>query len=396
MAYLSTPQIRPKDRPAVRRFRLPRLSVYLLGQLLGPIAMLTFLITSVIWLTQSLPMLDLVINRGQSAPTFLYLVVLMLPSLLMVILPIAFFFGTLLTLQRLSSDSELVVMGASGFSVRQLATPVLLAAGATMAITYLCALYLMPAGQSALADKVVDIRADIGAALLNEGEFNPLTRGLTVFIRQMSSNGQISGILVHDSRIPDKPITYLAQKGIIAQTPAGTRLILMEGKLEQSNKGGAQLSIMGFTRWPINLDQFASPTHATLRKTSELSLGELLAPQGPGVTQQIRNAYFSEANNRLASPLYCLAFATIAMAAILRGRRQRGPIALRLSVASLAAVALRIAGYGVQGLSQNHPVFCLLYYAIPLIGMLGGIVVLMGYSPSAILARWRHSGAQTA
>lgn len=388
MAYLSTPQI----RPTTRGFRLPRLSVYLLGQLLGPIAMLTFLITSVIWLTNSLPMLDLVINRGQSALTFLYLVVLMLPSLLMVILPIAFFFGTLLTLQRLASDSELVVMGASGFSVRQLAMPVLIAAGGTMALTYLCALYLMPVGQSALADKVVDIRADIGAALLNEGEFNTPAKGLTVFIRQMSSDGQISGILVHDSRVPDKPITYLAQKGIIAQTPAGTRLIMMDGKVEQSAAHGGQLSVLGFSRDTINLDQFASPTHATLRKTSELSLGELLAPRGDGLTPQIRNAYFSEANNRLASPLYCLAFATIAMAAILRGRRQRGPIALRLALASLAAVALRIAGYGVQGLSQNHPAFCILYYAIPLIGMLGGLLVLMGYSPAAILARRRREG----
>ena len=119
--------------PQNRRFRVASLSVYLLGQLLGPIAMLSFLITSVVWLTQSLPMLDLVINRGQSALTFIYLVILMLPSLLLVIMPIAFFFGTLLTLQRLSADSELVVMGSCGFSVRQLAMPVLAAAGIVMA-----------------------------------------------------------------------------------------------------------------------------------------------------------------------------------------------------------------------------------------------------------------------
>ena len=58
----------------------------------------------------------------------------------------------------------------------------------------------MPAGQRALNDKVLDIRADIGAALLNEGEFNPPAPGLTVFIRQLGNDGQIRGILVHDSR----------------------------------------------------------------------------------------------------------------------------------------------------------------------------------------------------
>ncbi len=105
-----------------------RLSWYVLGQLLGPVALLTLLMTCVILLTQSLQLLDLVINRGQSAPTFVYLTVLILPGLLVIILPIAFFFGTLFTLSRLNGDSELVVMASAGYSQRQLAVPVFAAA----------------------------------------------------------------------------------------------------------------------------------------------------------------------------------------------------------------------------------------------------------------------------
>ena len=70
------------QRPA-RGF--PRLSFYVLGQLLGPVAMLTLLLTGVIWLVNILPLLDLVINRGQSAPTFFYLILLLLPTLLVII-----------------------------------------------------------------------------------------------------------------------------------------------------------------------------------------------------------------------------------------------------------------------------------------------------------------------
>jgi len=134
--------------PAGRRsLRPPRLSFYILRQLLGPVALLTLLMTGVIWLVSILPLLDLVINRGQSAPTFLYLIMLLLPQLLMIILPIAFFFAALLTLQRLSGDSELVVMASAGYSLRQLAAPVLAAAAIVMVLTYACALWLMPAGQ---------------------------------------------------------------------------------------------------------------------------------------------------------------------------------------------------------------------------------------------------------
>src|SRR6201996_2709603 len=150
---------------AVRwRPRVLHLSGYVLGQLLGPVALLTLLMTCVIWLTQFPRLLDLVINRGQSAPTFIYLTLLLLPTLLVIILPIAFFFGTLFTLSRLNGDSELVVMASAGYSQRQLATPVFLAAAIVMVVTWLCALWLMPLGERALSAKEVDIRADIGAA----------------------------------------------------------------------------------------------------------------------------------------------------------------------------------------------------------------------------------------
>src|SRR6185437_1522922 len=189
----SGPQNSGSGTAEPRRFgvKLPQLSWYVLGQIVGPVALLALLMTCVILLTQSLRLLDLVINRGQSAPTFLYLTILLLPTLVAIILPIAFFFGTLFTLSRLNGDSELVVMASAGFSQRQLAMPVFLAAAIVMTITWACALWLMPLGQRALAAKEVDISADIGAALLNAGEFETPAKGLTVFIHQISSNGQI-------------------------------------------------------------------------------------------------------------------------------------------------------------------------------------------------------------
>ena len=380
-----------QEQPRRELTKLPQLSWYVLGQILGPVALLTLLMTCVILLTQSLRLLDLVINRGQSAPTFVYLTVLILPGLLVIILPIAFFFGTLFTLSRLNGDSELVVMASAGYSQRQLAMPVFIAALLVMVLTWTCALWLNPAGQRALNAKVLDIRADIGAALLNEGEFNPPAPGLTVFIRQLSSDGQIKGILVHDSRDVKRPVTYLAERGVLAQTPQGARLIMLDGTVEQSAQGGSQWSVLKFQRDVFDLDQFAGPARANLRQTNERFLSELLHPTDPALTDRIRNAYLAEAHNRISQPLYCLAFAMIALATILRGRRQRGALAIRLTIAALAAAAVRIAGYGVAGPASNHPALISLFYIIPLLGAGLALAVLMGYSPSAILARRRTS-----
>jgi lipopolysaccharide export system permease protein len=375
----------------------PSLSRYLLGQLLGPVAILTLLLTGVIWLVNSLQFLDLVINRGQSAPTFLYLILLLLPSLLMLIMPIAYFFATLFTLQRLQSDSELVVMASAGFSLRQLAMPVLAAAGIVMVLTCASALYLAPLGQRALRDKVLDIRADMAGALLNEGDFNTPSQGLTVFIRRLGSNGEIRGILVHDNRDKLRPITYLAEKGVLAQTPAGTRLIMLDGTIETSGQGGKQLQVLHFQSDTINLDQFSGPARSTLRKIQERYLDELFwPPEKDGVTQKIRNQFFAEAHNRLSMPLYCIAFALIALAAVTRGRRQRGSVALRLTGASFAASGLRIAGYGIMGMAQRNPPLVALFYLLPALGAAGAIAVLAGYSPRALLARWKLSKMQGA
>ncbi len=384
----------PQDRDRKRPVRLPRLSFYILGQLLGPVALLTFLLTSVIWLVSSLQYLDLVINRGQSALIFLYLILLVLPTILATIMPIAFFFATLITLQRLQGDSELTAMTSAGYSPRQLAMPVLAAAAIVMALTYACVLYLAPAGQRALRDKVVDIRADMAGALLNEGEFNTSQPGLTVFIRRLGSNGEIRDILVHDNRDRARPVTYIAEKGVLAQTPAGTRLILMDETIETSARGGQQLQVLHSESHIINLDQFSGPARYTLRKIQERFLDELFwPPEHEGVTPRTRDQFFAEGHYRITQPLDCIAFALIALAAVMRGRRQRGSVALRLTIASLVAAGLRIASYGVMGMAQRNPPLVALFYLLPALGTAGAIAVLAGYAPGPLLARLRANAS---
>ncbi len=368
---------------------MPRLSLYVLRQLVGPVVLFVFILTSVIWLSQSLRLLDLVINRGQSAPVFVYLTLLMIPSLMIIILPIAFFAGTLFGLHKLNADSELVVMSASGYSRWQLAAPVLALAGVVIVLTYFCTLYLSPETQRLMKDKVLDIRADIGAAMLSEGSFNTPATGLTVFIRELSSDGHIRGILVHDGRVQKHPITYLAESGMLAQTPGGARLIMKDGTIEQSGQAGAQLSVLRFKRYVFDLDQFSGQAQEPERETSERFLPELFWPvfKTPPAPR-VRNIFLAEGHNRLAAPLYPLAFAFIALAAVTRGRRGRGAYALRLAGASVAAGVLRILGYGAQGMVARDPSLTFLLYLIPLLGAAVAAAEVMAFDTSSFLRRF--------
>jgi len=356
-----------------------RLTFYIMQQIIGPFALFTLLLTSVVWLTQALGMLDLVISRGQSAVIFVQLTGLIIPTLLVIILPISFFAAALYALHKLNNDSELVVMWAAGVSRFQLATPVLLTALGVMLLTYACGLYFMPAGQRALREKVFEIRADIGAAILQEGAFTAPSAGLTVFIRELGTGGQIHGILVHDSRNAQQPITYLAESGIVAQTPEGARLIMENGNIQRSNDSGARLSMLRFDRYVFNLDQFAGPPSATEREASERYISELFYPETSGAGQETRrNLYWAEGHDRLSSPLYCIAFALIALAATATGHLGRSSYAMRITGGAILAAALRMIGFGAQGIAARNPAVNVVLYLLPLTGIVLGALLVAG------------------
>ncbi|HEY2070057.1 MAG TPA: LPS export ABC transporter permease LptF [Rhizomicrobium sp.] len=367
---------------------MSRLSIYVLRQLAGPILLFAFLLTCVIWLSQSLKLLDLVINRNQSAPTFIYLTLLILPGLLVVILPLAYFAGTLYGLHRMNSESELVVMQAAGYSRAQMAVPVLTLAVMMMLLVLANSLYLMPLSQRTMKGEVLNIRADIGAAILNEGDFNTPINGLTVFIRELEADGSFKGILVHDSRDEKHAKTYIAKSGALAQTPGGARLVMVDGAVEESRLGGAQLSVLKFKHYIFPLDQFGGGQQEQNLETSERYLPELLWPKFQGKPNpKLARIYLAEAHNRLSAPLYCLAFAMIALAAVTRGRRARGAYALRLTVASILAAALRLGGYLAQGAAARNTELCVLLYLLPLAGMAGAMIDL-GENPFSSLLQW--------
>lgn len=364
---------------------------YILRQIIGPFLLFTVILTLVIWMTQSLRLLDVVINRGQSAGLFAWLTMLMLPSLLVVIVPIAFFGAALFVLSRLNTDSELVVMWSSGISRLQTALPVLCAALVAMAITYACSLYLMPLGQRDMNEKLFDIRADIGAAILREGTFNSPSNGLTVFIRDITPRGEIRGILVHDNRQPQHPSTYLAESGVLAQTPNGPRLIMINGHIERSEQGGARLSLLKFDRYVFDLDQFGGPQRAADRDASEHYLSDLLHPP-PDLSGRQRAGFLAEAHNRITAPLYCIAFALIALVATGKGPMTRGGYALRLTVAALLGTCLRLLGYMAQGAAARNTEMMFLLYVLPIAGTLLAATALMEIRLPALFQYGARSG----
>ena len=251
---------------------------YVLRQLAGATLYVTLALAGVVWLSQSLRFVDLIINRGLSFLTFLHLTLLLVPVFLSLLLPIAVFCAVVYTYHRLTIDSELVVLRAIGLSQIDLAKPALILAAVVTVLCYAITLYLMPMGFREFKDRQFTIRGDYSHVLLQEGAFNTLGRGLTVYVRSRQPDGQIFGILVHDNREMSAPVTMMAERGALVRTQAGPRLVLFNGTRHEYDPGARKLGRLYFDEHSVDLTRFVEAQGPRWREPRERYLHELFGP----------------------------------------------------------------------------------------------------------------------
>jgi lipopolysaccharide export system permease protein len=232
---------------------MDHLTRYMVKQIAGVTVFATVILCLVIWLTQSLRLVDMIVNRGLPLATFAYMASLLIPRFLTIVLPIAMFSATVYTYKQLITDSELVVMRAAGLSTPMLAKPGFIVASAVTIIVTILNLYLLPLSYREFKDLQHTVRNDLGSILLQEGSFNTLSDGITVFIRERRSNGALKGIFVHDNRDRARPVTMMAESGAIVQSADGPRVILKKGNRQQVDRNGGKLSLLYFDQYIVEL-----------------------------------------------------------------------------------------------------------------------------------------------
>lgn len=117
---------------------------YLLKNLLWATLFTSVSLAMVIMLTQSLRFLELIIDSGASSLSFFVLTMLAMPRFFEVILPIALMIGTIFIYNRMSADSEIVIMRSSGFSPLRLSRPALVLSLMTAATIFVITGWVAP------------------------------------------------------------------------------------------------------------------------------------------------------------------------------------------------------------------------------------------------------------
>jgi lipopolysaccharide export system permease protein len=371
---------RPDASNRLRRPSLRRLDSYIFRQILGPFLFFVLVFTGVIWLGQSLRIIDTVVNNGQSAMVFLEFTLLLLPTVLSIVLPVATFAATLYALNRLFADSEIVVMLASGLSGMSLLRPVLGFSSLVMVVVFGLTLYAMPTSQRELKSRINEVKGDVATVFLREGAFQSPVRGVTVYLRGMDRSGEMLGIFIHDERDNDQITTYTAERAVLFNDPDGTRLVMFNGVVQIAKRHEADsVAILRFEQFAYDLTQFTSGDIDRVRKPSELYLPELMTITEDETGGRRLGKYRAEAHETLSAPLYVLTLPLLAVVFVIgTGFRPEGFLG-RIFLAAGIAVGLRILGLAMKAATSNEIYLWPLMYAPPILGIVSALWLLAGW-----------------
>ncbi len=368
-AYIASLRLvgRHWDLKIIRTSLLDR---YLFVQILGTFGGLLLAATVVVVFAIALREFDVITNQGAALVTFAFLTILNMPALVSVVAPIAFFLALLMVLYRLSSESEIVVVNASGGSPLSMLRPILGAALVVSLFVALLAHFVAPPAQKAWRYAIADVRGDLLATIVRAGTFSSVQDGLTFHLRAREPGGVLSDIMFADTRDYPQETIYLAETGRIVRGEEGTFLSVSNGVIQrrtESASGRITTAHLFFDTYSIDLSFADQSERPGFFKASERSTAYLLNPDPDDPFFQRRpGTVRAELHNRLAIPLYPFAYAMIMVLALGTPHSGRSGRVRRIGLAIFGGVLLLGLQFGVPIFIAAAPLVWPFTYLVPL------------------------------
>src|SRR5665213_797164 len=349
-------------------------------------------LTAVIWVTQALRDIDIMTSQGQTILVFVGITGLIIPLLMLVIAPIALLIAVAHVLNKLSNDSEIIVMNSAGMSPWVLFRAFLAVAIVVSIFVAAISAYFAPKGLRMLRDWLTEVRANVVTTIVQPGRFTAIENGVTIHIRERNNNGQLLGIFLDDRRDPAERVTVLAEAGELIDNDNGTFLVLQRGMVQRKQPTERDPAMVAFDRYAFDLSQFAGGPQAVQYSIRERYLWQLLFPdRNDKLYREQPGQFRAELFDRLMAPFYPLAFLVIAFAYLGTPRTTRQSRTLSLAAAVSGVALLRLTGFVSTVFGTNFAwMVWLQVIALAAVFALGLYVIRRGLilEPPAFIANW--------
>jgi lipopolysaccharide export system permease protein len=357
---------------------LARFDRYLIGQLILLFGFFSLVLVGVYWVNRAVVLFDQLLADGHSATVFLEFTLLALPKVINMVLPMAAFAASVYVVNRLSADSELTVMQATGFSPWRIARPVaifgLIVAGMMAVLTNV----VLPAASEELDSREAEIATSVSARLLRDGAFLHPARGVTFYIREITAEGELRDVYLSDRRRPSRPVTYTAERAYLLREGDTTQLVMVDGLAQTLDQSDERLSVTHFAEFSYDVSRLIEGAAPMRVRPSHLSTLQLLtAPASVAEITGYSVPRVLEAGHlRLQEPLLGLVAALIGVATLLAGGFSRLGLGRQMVLAVLFLVLVKMVegalGSVIQAQARAWP---LIYVPVALgLGITGALL----------------------
>ncbi len=337
---------------------------YILREIFFPFFMTLFVLTFVLLMGKILQLMDLVINKGVNFVDILKLILYLLPSFLLITIPISLLISILIGLGRLSADNEITIFKSSGISIYRLLLPIGMISLFAFIITAVMGFHFVHSGNFATRNLLFNIAKQKASIGIKEKVFNDDFKGIVLYAEKIPVHGNfMEDVFISDSRIGKEPTTIIAQKAYLVSNPESmtVTLRLKKGSTHNVDPNFKTYKKMEFSSYDINLDlstPVAKGNQGFTKKSKEMKVRELLAKirSCDRENAEIRE-FIIELNKKFTVPLTCIVFGILGIPLGIgqaRSGKSRG-FTIGLFVVMVYYV-LQLSGEGLGETGKLHPV----------------------------------------
>lgn len=351
---------------------------YILSQLLVLFGFFSLVLISVYWINQAVDLFDSLLADGQNVRVFVEFTLLALPRIMLLVLPISAFVAALYIFNRMTTESELVVLQTAGLGPVRLLRPVLLFGLLLAALIAVSAHILTPASRTQFNERSAQVSQDLAGRFLRAGEFIHPTRGLTVFIREITEIGEFRDVFLQDRTDPRTETTYTAQRALLVEGPDGPRLVMFDGMAQGRDLISERLSIVQFDDFTYALAGLIDLGQERVRDIRELSTRTLLTAdeaEAEAFGSSVLDMRFI-AHDRIVKSLFALMIPVIGAAALMTGTFSRFGVWPQILMAVGLMVPLQMSWNFSGTIAQQSLSMMWIAYLQPILAVLiaGGLV----------------------
>ncbi|MCR8726357.1 LPS export ABC transporter permease LptF [Frigidibacter sp. ROC022] len=368
---------------------MPRFDRYLLGQFMVLFGFFSLILVSIYWVNRAVALFDQLIANGQTAIVFLEFTALSLPNVIRIVLPMAAFAATVYVSNRLASDSELVVVQATGYSPWRLARPVVVFGLIVAALISVLTHFLVPASIRAFNARQSEINQNVTARLLTEGQFLHPADGITFYIREITREGELRDIFLSDATSDSQRTTYTAKRALLVRSDTGPKLVMFDGMAQTLRLHDESLAITRFTDFSYDIGALIKSTPSTRRSAREMPTLTLLFPDQAAIDETGATAgqLRYEGHGRISQALLALVAALTGFSALLVGGFSRFGLWRQILGAIFALIVLKSLDNAMAGLVRRDGDLWPLAYVASLAGLAMSTVSLWVAARPALFTR---------